>query len=104
MGTNEQDNKILLEKFDLDDNEMIIAKKLINKYAEKIKRLVEYNQIKLEMKVHQKNKNKHFEIKGRVDFKKGKAMSEKQDPNPFVAIDGVMEKLVSEINHSIKKA
>jgi ribosome-associated translation inhibitor RaiA len=99
----EQNNKLLFEKFDLDESEMIVAKKLANKYAEKIKRLTDYTQIKLEMRIHQKEKNRHFEIKGRVDYWKGHALSESQDTNPFVAIDTVMEKLLNEINHNVNK-
>jgi ribosome-associated translation inhibitor RaiA len=100
MGKNKFEGTILLERFELNDEEMLVAKNIVGKYAEKINNITDSVQIKLEMKVHQKDKNKHFEIKGRVDHKDGKATSEKQDSNPFVAIDGVMEKLLNEIKHT----
>jgi len=103
MVIGELQGNILLEKFELDDEEMLVARNLVGKYAEKIKRVTEYQQIKLEMRVHQKGKNKHFEIKAHLDYSRGRAVSENQDTNPFVAIDAVMEKLLNEVNHAINK-
>lgn len=103
MVTEELGGNILLEKFDLDEQEIVVAKKIIGKYAEKIRHVAEYDQIKLEMKVHQKAKNKHYEIKGHVESKVGKAVSEKQDSNPFVAIDEVMAKMLKEMEHKAGK-
>lgn len=103
MVTKELGGNILLEKFELDDDEMIVAKKLIGKHAEKIKRLVDYDELKLEMKVHKKGKNNHFEIKGHLVYKGGHAMSDRQDTNPFVAMNEVLEKINKELEHKINK-
>ncbi len=103
MVTEELGGNILLEKFELDSDEMIVAKKLVGKYAEKIKHIVNYRELKLEMRVHKKVKNNHFEIRGQILFDGGKVTSEKQDTNPFVAIDTVLSKLHTEIEHKIRK-
>jgi ribosome-associated translation inhibitor RaiA len=99
MVTDEIDSKILLAKFDLEPEEMAAARKLAEKYAERIGHLTEYDEIKLEMKVHRKDKNKHFEIRGLVVYKGDKAYSEVSDMNPLKAIDAVLNKLLNEIKH-----
>ena len=103
MVTENANGEILLERFDLDGPEMAEAQTIVDKYAERIKNLTDYTQIKLEMKVHPKGKNRHFEIKGHVMYKNGKAVSEETDMNPFVAIDKVMNKMFGEIQHQIRK-
>lgn len=99
MVTDEIDSKILLQQFDLEPEEMAAAKKCAEKYAKKISHLTDYDEIKLEMKVHHKDKNKHFVIKGLVIYKGNKAYSEVSDMNPLKAIDMVLEKLLNEIKH-----
>lgn len=92
---------IVLENFELDKDEMLVARKIIDKCANKIERYVEYEELKLEMKVRQKDKNRHFIIKGRVIHPKGKVVSEQEDMNPFVAINETLTKMLVEIQHSI---
>jgi len=99
MVTDEIVNKILLEKFDLEPEEMASAKKVAEKYAEKIGHLTDYEEIKLEMKIHHKDKNKHFEIKGLVVYNRNKVYSEVSDVNPLRAVDAVLNKLLNEIKH-----
>jgi hypothetical protein len=102
MVTSLPDN-ILLEKFDLEPEEIEEAKGIIAKYSEKILHLTKYKEIRLEMRTHKKTKNNQFEIKGRVLFNEGKAVSEFQDVNPFLAIHKVFDKLLVEIEHRVKK-
>jgi ribosome-associated translation inhibitor RaiA len=97
------DTKIVLEKFQLDDEEMIAARKLVDKHAEKIARIVNYQEIKLEMRIHKKVKNNHFEIRGQVIYSGGKVESERQNVNPFIAIAEVLEKMQVELEHKIRK-
>jgi ribosome-associated translation inhibitor RaiA len=101
MVTSKANGSIVLEKFELDEDEMLVAKKIIDKCAGKVKRYVDYEQIKLEMKVRQKGKNKHFEIKGHILYPNGKAISEQEDINPFVAINNTLSKMLTEIQHAI---
>ena len=103
MAIGELGSKIVLEKFDLDEEEMTAAKKLIEKHAEKISRLVDYQELKLEMRIHKKEKNDHFEIRGQIMYNTGKVVSEKQDTNPFVALRDVLEKMQTELEHKIRK-
>jgi ribosome-associated translation inhibitor RaiA len=92
---------IVLENFKLDEDEMLVAKKIVDKCADKIGRYVEYEELKLEMKVRQKERNQHFIIKGRVIHPHGKVVSEQEDTNPFVAINETLTKMLVEIQHSI---
>jgi ribosome-associated translation inhibitor RaiA len=103
METEQPEGKIVLEKFQLDEEETIVANKLISKHAEKIRRIVEYQELKLEMRIHKKVKNNHFEIRGQVVYNGGKVESERQDTNPFVAITEVLNKLQTELEHKIRK-
>jgi len=100
MKTDAYENKIVLEKFNcLDKEEIIVAKKIIEKYAQKIKKFTDYKQIKIEIKAHSKINLKNFEVIGHIEYAHGKTSSERQDKNPFVAIDFVMEKMLKEIQH-----
>lgn len=103
MVKEEFEKNILFEKFDLESDEVIIAKKIVTKYADKMKNFVAYQKIKLEMKSHLKAKNKHFEVKGHVFWNGDEALSEAEGTNPFVLINEVMEKILHEIEHKIGK-
>ena len=104
MVANEISSKIILEKFDcLDEDELVVAKKLIQKYVQKIEKITDYDKMKLEIKVHPKNNLRHFEVKGHLEYSRNRAMSEGQDSNPFVAIDTVLEKILKEIQHKIRE-
>lgn len=104
MKTDSNNNKIVLEKFDcLDKEEILVAKKIIEKYVQKIEKITEYNKVKLEIKAHSKVKVNNFEVIGHIDYKDGMVMSDKQDTNPFIAIDFVMEKMFKEIQHKLDR-
>jgi len=104
MVANEISNKIILEKFDcLDEDELVVAKKLIQKYVQKIEKITSYDKMKLETKVHPKNNLRHFEVKGHLEYGSNRAMSEAQDSNPFVALDAALENILKEIQHKIRK-
>ena len=104
MKTDSNNIKIVLEKFDcLDKEEILVARKIIEKYAQKIEKITKYNKIKLEIKAHSKVKVNNFEVIGHIEYKDGTVMSDRQDTNPFVAIDLVMEKMFKEIKHKIER-
>lgn len=94
---------IVLSGFDLDDQEMIVVKKLVGNYAKKIKNFHDYEELKLEMKVHDKGKTKKFEIKAFLLFNGNRATSETVGFNPFVLIDEVLGKVLREVQHKVKK-
>ena len=103
MANREFGGNISFEKFDLDPDEISVAKKIVGKYAEKIRNVVAYETIKLEMKSHLKAKNKHFELKGHVLWNGDEALSEAEGTNPFVLINEVMGKILHEIEHKMGK-
>lgn len=104
MKNDSNNQKIVFEKFDcLDKEEILVARKIVEKYAQKIEKITEIEQIKLELKAHAKVKVNNFEVKGHINYKQGKSMSEQQDTNPFVAIDLAMEKMFKEIQHKIDR-
>lgn len=103
MAKKEFGGNLVFENFDLDPDEISVAKRIVGKYAEKIRNFVAYETIKLEMKSHLKAKNKHFEVKGHVLWNGGEALSESEGINPFVLINEVMEKILHEIEHKLSK-
>jgi len=104
MKTDSNDSIIVFEGFDsLDKEEILVARKIVEKYAQKIEKITEITRIKLELKAHSKVKVNNFEVKGHIEYKGGKVLSEQQDINPFVAIDLVMEKMLKEIKHKIDR-
>jgi hypothetical protein len=94
---------IVLSNFDMDSQEMIVVKKLVGNYAKKINNLHPYEELKLEMKTSNKGKVKRFEIKGMVIFSGNRATSESTGFNPFVSINEVLGKILSEVEHIVKK-
>lgn len=103
MVTSTTEGTIVLEKFELDEDEMSVIKKMIAKYANKIARYVEYEQIKLEMKVHQKAKSKYFEIRGHITYPGNRITSEQEDRNPYVAVDLTLGKMLKELQNKGNK-
>lgn len=103
MAKKEFGGNLVFVNFDLDSDELSVAKRIVGKYAEKIRNFTAYETIKLEMKSHLKAKNKHFEVKGHVLWSGDEALSEAEGTNPFVLINEVMEKILHEIEHKIGK-
>lgn len=104
MRAEKDSDKIVLEKFGyLDEEEKIVARKLIDKYVQKIEKIAEYKQLKLLLKEHSRDKVSNYEVIGRLEYKNETFMSSNQDANPFVAIDFVMDKLLKELQKQVKK-
>ncbi len=98
------DSRILLEKFDcLDEQEIIAAKKLIQKYAQKIEKVVDYKKIKLELRVHPKINSRQFELNCHLEYDGGMVTSCDQNSNSFILIDKVLENILKEIQNKIRK-
>ncbi len=103
MASEELGGNIILNGFDLDVQEKIIVKKMIGKYAEKIRDKIGYDKIQLTMQKHKEVKTEKYEIQGLVVFGKGRAVAEAEGFNPFMLIDEVMQKIIKEIGNKVKK-
>ena len=99
MIDQELGGNIVLSNFDLDNQEMIIIKKIVGNYAEKIRRLRQYKELKIEMRTHLKAKNKNFEINARLEYDGGQAIAEAQGLNPFVLTTEILKKILNEVEH-----
>lgn len=102
MVEKELGGNIVLSDFNLDKQELIVAKKIAGKYAEKIRHFTEYQELKLEMKEHQRERRK-FGIRALLTFDGGKAVAEEEGDNAFVILDEVLRKILAEVEHKIKK-
>jgi len=104
MADRELGGNIVLVDFSLEDQEMIIVKKIVGNYARKIKNFVEYQELKIELKSHQRNKGaKKYEMKASLIFDGERLNSEVSGLNLFVVLSEIMNKLLSEVEHKIKK-
>lgn len=103
MVDQELGGNIVLSGFDMDDQEMVVLKKIVGNYAKKIKNFHNYEQLKLEIKVHAKGKTKRFEVKALLLYGENRATSETEGFNAFVLITEALEKILNEVQHKVKK-
>ena len=103
MNVQELGGNIVLENFELDSQEMVIVRKMVGKYAEKIHHFRDYESIRVNMKKHGKNHNEMFEIDALCTFDEMAVTSESSGRNPFVLINDVMKMLLREVEHKVKK-
>jgi ribosome-associated translation inhibitor RaiA len=103
MAEQELGGNIVLSNFEMDAQEMVIVKKMVGNYAKKIKNFHDYQELRLEMKTSAKGKTKKFEIKALLLYNGDRAASEATGFNPFVLINEVLEKILSEVKHKVKK-
>ncbi len=102
MGTEDLGGNIKLVKFSLDDDEKIVAKKIIGKYAEKIRNVSSYEELKVEMKESDKGKAKKFELKIHL-IVGGKTLTcDGEGHNFFVLLDEVLKKILAETEHKVR--
>lgn len=94
---------IRLIGFELDESELIVAKKMVGNYATKIRHIRPYEEIRVELKIHEKQNKQDFEIKVHVLFDGFDVVSEYRDENPYNAIDKVMKKVLEETEHKVGK-
>jgi hypothetical protein len=103
MTDEELGGSIVLSNFELDGSEMIIVKKLVGNYAKKIRNFHDYEELKLEMKTIDKGKTKRFDVNARLMYGGNRANSSAEGFNPFVIINEVLEKILKEVEHKVKK-
>jgi len=94
---------IILNGFDIDSAEKLIVKKMIGKYAEKIRNMADYQEILLTMQIHKEVKTEKYEIYGLVILSNGKAESTASGFNPFILVNEVMQKIIKEIEGKFKQ-
>lgn len=104
MKDRELGGNIVLVNFDLEEPEMIIIKKIVGNYAKKISYIKEYQDLKIELKTHQKGKgHKKYEIKASLNFDGENINAESEGLNTFMVLSEAMSKLLSEVEHKIRK-
>lgn len=96
-------DKVKLSGFNLDEIEMSIVNKVINKYAERIAERMRFDELKLDLKKERHGKAFLHEIKGSLKVGKNLFNSQIADYNLLKAIAEVMNKLIREAEHKIKK-
>ena len=85
---------------DIDSSSMAVLKKIIGNYAKRIAELTkELETLHITLKpVHEREKSEKYEIHAKI-LDDGKVYaSEITDRNLFVAVDGVLKKLVNELD------
>jgi ribosome-associated translation inhibitor RaiA len=87
---------------DLDESEVMSIQDLVSKRLKKLK--VDYNLLSIELQQHKHSKRFIHEINASLFLGTSKAISASvSDDNLYKALDCVMEKLTSEIEHKLKK-
>ena len=99
MTREELGGNIVLSNFDLDIPEKTIVRKLVGKYAEKIRNSTEFQELKLELKKHQKQDKESFEINVHLTADGRDFSSESQGLNVFVCIDESLKKIIQEVKN-----
>ena len=93
---------ITLSGFNLDGSDMVIIRKMVGHYADKIRNVREYKSLGLEMKTHKKLNRRDFEICAHIVFDGFLVSSKSRGDNPFNVIGLVLKKCLSEAEHKIK--
>lgn len=93
-------NIVLTGFRDLDGSSMVVLKKIVGNYAKKMSEISEkFESLSLTMKkVHETEKSELYEIHAKLMDNGKPVVSEVTDRNLFIAIDGVLKKIVSEIS------
>jgi hypothetical protein len=103
MKEQELGGNIRLVNFNFDAQEMVLIKKLIGNYAKKIRTVREYQELKIEIRDHSRDKVKKFEISALLILDGEKASANAEGFNPFVLLDEVLERVLNEVKHRPKE-
>ncbi len=90
---------IILMGFSLDPAEMIVVKKIVGHYANKIGEKTSYNEIKVRLRQHQKNKSFLHEITAHISTNKGELISNIEDKNLYSALSGALDKVYNQVEN-----
>ena len=100
ISLNSKKNVSLIGFDELDESEQEIMKKLIANYIKKIEDRINYDELKIKLKIHQKGKMFMHEVIGDLYVTKGMALNAGfAHKNPYKAIAQVMNKLINSITH-----
>jgi len=104
MVERELGGNIVLVNFNLEEQEMIIVKKIVGNYAKKIRNYQDYQEIKLELKTHKKGKgHTKYEILGSILSDTRRINANSQGLNIFVILNETINKLLNETQHKIER-
>jgi ribosome-associated translation inhibitor RaiA len=99
-----QDKKLSLSGFNLDASEKEKVNEVLQKYLGKIEdRVKTYDELKLRLKKSMHGKSFLHEIEGDLIMKGNIISSKETDYNLYVALAGVFEKILAEIEHMFRK-
>ena len=88
----------------LDKSEQETVKKVMATYIKKIEERIDYNELKIRLKQHQRNKMFIHEISADLLITPGINLNAKfTHKNPYKALAQVMIKIINEIKHQKKK-
>ncbi len=89
----------------LDKIEKDSIMQVMNTYIKKIEERIDYDELKIRLKQHQRNKLFLHEINAELFINPGSVLSAKfTHKNPYKALSQVMVKIVNEIVHQKKKS
>jgi len=85
---------------DIDGASMVVLKKIIGNYARRMSEISDkFENLSITMKpVHEKEKSEKYEIHAKLMNDGKPVVSEVVERNLFVAVDGVLKKIVNEIS------
>ena len=86
----------------LDEKELQEAQTLVGNFAKKISVVGSYEELRLELKLHEKIKSRDFEIIGAILFNGFSLQAQWRDKSPFIAIEKVLSKLLEEAHHKLR--
>ena len=107
MPTEEEDAVVLggnihLAGFkEIDSSSMTVAKKMIGNHVHRFGELSQVEELKITVKkIHEREKSEKYELQARLRTDGRFLKAEAVDRNLFFAIDAVMKRLESEIEHN----
>lgn len=95
--------KVNLVGFDLDDVEMSIINKVIDKHTKRINERIGFEELKLDLRKKKHGKTYLHEIHASLKMKKNTFNSDVTDYNLLKAISESLNKLITESEHTIRK-
>lgn len=98
MDQQEIGGNIVLTDFNFEPQEITILKKIIGKYAEKIRNITDYAQINVSAKSQEKGKKIMYELNASVKLDSYVAKAESEGFNPLTMVDRMFKKIINEIN------
>ena len=87
----------------LDESEQDIAKRIVENYIRKMSLLGEYQEMKISLRQHKHGKTFKHEVNALAVFRQGRFESEATEWNLYIALSMVCDKILSELEHKIKK-